>query len=43
MPSYDYKCDVCGHAYNEVRDETDPQWKVACVVTGCEGTLKEVI
>jgi predicted nucleic acid-binding Zn ribbon protein len=43
MPQYDYKCDVCSHEYIEVRDAEHPQWKVGCVVTGCEGTLKEVI
>ena len=39
---YNYKCDVCAHEYQEGREETEPQWKVDCVVTGCEGTLKEV-
>lgn len=42
MPRYDYVCDVCGHAYVEVRDIDDPHFKVACVVTGCTGTNIEV-
>ena len=43
MPKYNYKCNVCGHDYEEVRELDHPQWKVACVVSGCEGTLKEII
>ena len=42
MPSYDYKCDVCGHAYNEVRDADHPQWFTDCPVAGCTGTLQEI-
>ena len=42
MPNYDYKCDVCQHAYNEVREVTDPQWYTECPVDGCTGTLLEV-
>ena len=42
MPSYDYKCDACGHAYNEVRDVTHPQWFTKCPVNGCDGNLVEV-
>ena len=42
MPKYEYKCDVCNHDYVEVRDIDDPQFKVACVVTGCTGTNLEV-
>ena len=42
MPRYDYICDVCGHNYSETRDIEDPQFKVKCVVVGCEGTNVEV-
>ena len=42
MPSYDYKCDVCKHAYNEVRDVKDPQWVTKCPINGCDGNLVEV-
>ena len=42
MPRYDYVCNVCGHAYTEIRDIDDSQFKVACVVTGCTGTNVEV-
>jgi len=42
MPNYDYKCDVCGHKYNEVRDIDHPQWYTKCPVANCEGSLEEV-
>ena len=42
MPSYDYKCDACGHAYNEVRDADHPQWFTDCVVPNCVGKFAEV-
>jgi predicted nucleic acid-binding Zn ribbon protein len=38
MPKYDYNCDVCGHEYIEVRDESESLFKENCVVTGCSGT-----
>lgn len=41
MPSYNYKCFVCGHLYNEVRAITDPQWVTDCPVSNCTGTLTE--
>lgn len=42
MPSYDYKCDICGHLYNEVRSAEDPQWFIKCPVKNCAGLLLEV-
>ena len=42
MPQYNYVCNVCGHAYGESRDIDDPQFKMKCVVAGCEGTNVEV-
>ena len=40
MPSYDYKCPVCGHLYNEVRQTTDPQWVTDCPVANCNAVLE---
>ena len=40
MPTYNYKCDVCGHEYSESRTSNQPQWKTSCVVDGCTGTLQ---
>ena len=42
MPSYDYRCVVCDHAYNEVRGSNDFQWVTKCPVNECEGNLVEV-
>ncbi len=42
MPSYDYKCPVCGHLYNEVRQVTDPQWVTDCPVADCNGVLEDI-
>ena len=43
MFSFDYACDVCGHTYNEVRNEGEPQWFTLCPVSNCTGSLIEVI
>jgi predicted nucleic acid-binding Zn ribbon protein len=42
MPSYNYKCNICGHTYGEVREIDHPQWFTVCPVIGCTGTLEEI-
>jgi len=42
MAVYNYKCDVCGHDYQEGRLPSEEQWKTACTVKGCTGTNIEV-
>lgn len=42
MAIFNYKCDVCGHDYQEGRAEGEPQWFTECPVNGCNGNLVEV-
>jgi predicted nucleic acid-binding Zn ribbon protein len=42
MPVYNYKCNVCGHEYQEGRLASEEQFKIACTVVGCTGTNVEV-
>ena len=43
MPSYNYKCQLCGHLYSEGRQSHEPQWVTTCPVKDCTGTLAEEI
>jgi len=40
MPRYKYECDNCKKIYFELRQESDPQWILACDV--CAGSFLEV-
>lgn len=42
MAVYNYKCDVCGHEYQEGRLPSEEKWVTACTVQGCPGTNVEV-
>lgn len=39
---YNYKCNICGHDYQEGREVDHPQWITKCPVPGCSGDLIEV-
>lgn len=36
MPTYNYKCPICGKLYKEYRTVTDPQWMKNCDIDGAE-------
>ena len=43
MPIYNYKCDTCGHEYQEGRLTSEEQFKTKCTVISCNGTNIEVV
>ena len=45
MPTYDYRCDKCGHTFEETLKivEKDAPTELPCIVEECGGEVKQVM
>lgn len=43
MPTYDYKCEVCGKKIEIMCKISQRDYTIECFNTGCEGQMKRVV